>query len=287
MKSLDSIARIAARITARIVAGVAAVAVTLSAQTRETLFDGRTLKGWHALGEATWTVSDGAVHGLNPARKWAHLVTDRTFTDGYVRVRYFNRIGNSGLYVRGSEGGDFQVKGMQVDFGTAWDGSVMRVTDSTWGWIEEVRKASDSGWAKAGQWNELAVDVQGTSLKTYINGRLVWQSTRVAGMATSGRFALQLHDGDANDISFKDIELLLPTRVPHCPNPSDPAYGPGNDPDMRLCRNPVGLALPAYKEERAPRTDGWAGNPEFLVTLPGNSRWFDLRGKSFTHGKGK
>lgn len=265
----------------------AALASASWAQTRQILFDGRSLDGWHALGEASWTVSGGAIQARNPGMKWAHLVTDRDFTDGYVRVKYFNRVGNSGLYVRGAEGGAYQVKGMQVDFGTTWDGAVMRVTDSTWGWVEEVRKASDSGWAKAGQWNELAVDVQGSSLKTYINGRLVWQSAKLAGMAPSGRFALQLHDGEANDIAFKDIELLLPTRTPHCPVASDPAYTPGNDPDLRLCRNPVGLASPAHKAGSAPRQTPTPGIPEFFLAVPYGNRWFDARGKSIMHEKGK
>lgn len=265
-------------------AALAAAAWAQTPPSRQVLFDGRTLAGWHALGEASWSVQDGAIQALNPRKKWAHLVTDRAFAEGYVRVKYFNRVGNSGLYVRAAEGGAYQVKGMQVDFGTTQDGAVMRVTDSTWGWVELVTKASDSGWARPGQWNELAVDAQGSSLKTYINGRLVWQSASVAGMAASGRFALQLHDGDANDIAFKDIELLLPTRVPHCPVASDPAYKEGNDPDIRLCRNPVGLGRPApYPARPALR----AGAPEFLITVPHGISRSDLKGRIFTHGMGE
>lgn len=266
--------------------GAAALAAAAAAQTgpsRQVLFDGKTLAGWHALGEAAWTVKDGAIQALNPKKKWAHLVTDRVFADGYVRVKYYNRVGNSGLYVRAAEGGAYQVKGMQVDFGTTQDGAVMRVTDSAWGWVELVTRASDSGWARPGQWNELAVDAQGPSLKTYINGRLVWQGANVAGIAASGRFALQLHDGDANDIAFKDIELLLPTRVPHCPVASDPAYKAGNDPDTRLCQNPVGLARSARS---AARHSLAAGIPESFFTVPHGDRRFDLKGKIFTHGMG-
>ncbi|GEM_PF-2884556 len=214
---------------------------TADAQTKQVLFDGKTLTGWHTQGEGVWTVADGLIHARNPKKNWAHLVTDQTYKNGYVRMRFLNQGGNSGLYVRGAESGIYGVKGMQVDIGAPHnDGSVMRVTDSTYTWFAQITKAVDSGWLKTDGWNELAVDVQGSDLRTYVNGKLIWSGTNVAGIAATGVLALQLHSGDDNDIYYKDLEVLLPTRVPHCPDPANPAYKPGNDPDSSLCKT-VGL----------------------------------------------
>lgn len=265
-----------------------------SAQTRQRLFDGKSLAGWHVQGEGLWSVEDGEIQALNPKRDWAHLITDQVFKDGYVRLRFRIRSGNSGLFVRASEGGVYKVQGMQVDFGPifesggwrSYDGSVMRVTATDYAWFEKVGKAMDSGWTVGGAWNELAVDMQGGGLRTYVNGHLVWQQAAVPGMAASGAFALQLHSGDANDISFKDIEILLPTRIPHCPDPADPAYMAGNDPDTRLCRNPVSVITPAREsaaEARAKARTGRAASgfdriPGFHFPLHPGARRFDLRG---------
>jgi hypothetical protein len=242
-----------------------------AAQTRKSLFDGKSLAGWHTQGKGVWIVSQGAIHARNPPKDWAHLISDQAYGNGHVRIRFFNRAGNSGLYVRGSEGGSYGHKGMQVDIGAPHnDGSVMRVTDTSYAWFAEVTKAVDSGWLKPAEWNELSVDMQGNGLKTYINGKLIWSGANVSGIAATGLLALQLHSGDDNDISFKDIDLFTPSRIPYCPVPGDPAYRPGNDPDSALCR-PVTLVLPGNRKAggRFPGSAAGAGSHAAL---------FDLRG---------
>ncbi|MDB5103815.1 MAG: hypothetical protein JWP91_1504 [Fibrobacteres bacterium] len=247
-------------------AGLLAAMGTAGAQARLSLFDGKSLAGWHTQGEGVWTVSGGAIHARNPKKDWAHLISDQTYRNGYVRFRFLNKAGNSGLYVRGAEGGNYGVKGMQVDLGAPHnDGSVMRVTDSAFAWYAEITKAADSGWLKPADWNELAVDVQESGLKTYINGRLIWSGSNLAGMAATGVLALQLHSGDDNDIAFKDLEILTPTRIPYCPVPGDPAHRPGNDPDSALCA-PVGIRPAARLRPAASPEAAYLGSV------------FDLRG---------
>lgn len=246
------------------------VPMLAGAQAREILFDGKTLTGWHTQGPGTWSVTEGRIHAVNPQKQWGHLVTNKTYRDGYVRMHFLNKYGNSGLYVRGAESGIYGVKGMQVDLGAPHkDGSVMRVTDSTFTWFAEITKAVDSGYLKADDWNELAVDVQGANIKTYINGKPIWSGTNVAGIATAGVLALQLHSGDDNDIYFRDLEILTPTRIPYCPTPGDPANKPGNDPDPSLCK-PVGIRIAGKSGAAALGFQPSAGTDRDI--------YFDLRG---------
>ncbi len=262
------------------------LAGTAGAQTRQALFDGKTFTGWHTEGEGVWTISEGSILARNPKKDWAHLVSNQTYQNGYVRVRFLNKAGNSGLYVRGAESGIYKVKGMQVDLGAPHkDGSVMRVTDSAYAWFAEITKAVDSGYLKMNGWNELAVDMQGSNLKTYINGKLIWSGANIAGIASTGVLALQLHSGDDNDIHFKDIEILTPTRVPYCPIPGDPANRPGNDPDSALCK-PVTIRIIKNTLDASGRISGrgWisgrtdATAPGFRPAGESYYGIFDLRG---------
>jgi hypothetical protein len=230
------------------------------AQTREVLFDGKTLTGWHIQGPGLWSVDSGRIHALNPTKEWGHLVTNKIYKNGYVRLKFLSKLGNSGLYVRGTQGSDFGVKGIQIDFGsdfgTRQDGAAMLVTDHAYSWYELTTKAADSGYVKTNTWNVLVVDMQGSSLKTYINGHLIWSSNVVAGMDTTGILALQLHaGGGGNDIYFKDIEVLMPTRVPYCPIPNDQAFRQGNDPDSTLCKGPVGIRIVNRPKVTKSKTD--------------------------------
>ncbi len=228
------------------------------AQTREVLFDGKTLTGWHVQGPGLWTVDAGRIHALNPTMQWGHLVTNKIYKNGYVRLKFQSLVGNSGLYVRGTQGSDFGVKGIQVDFGFDFgarqDGSAMLVQDHDYSWYKLLTTAIDSGYVKDKEWNVLVVDMQGTSLKTFINGHLIWSSNVVAGMDTTGILALQLHSGGNNDIYFKDVEVLLPTRVAYCPIPNDQAFRIGNDPDSTLCKGPVGIK--AIRKSRPTKSNG-------------------------------
>ena len=70
------------------------------------LFDGKTLTGWHPIGQGEWKVQDGAIRGVNAAANdFGHLVSDRSFTDFTVRLKFKAVAGNSGFYFRIKEEG--------------------------------------------------------------------------------------------------------------------------------------------------------------------------------------
>ncbi len=67
-----------------------------------TLFDGKSLAGWHAsdsTGAKTWVVENGAIVSLG---RGPELVTDRKFDDFKLRIEFKTAKGsNSGIYLRG------------------------------------------------------------------------------------------------------------------------------------------------------------------------------------------
>lgn len=200
-----------------------------------TLFNGKTLAGWHTQGDCQWTVVDGAIRGVDPNGNWCHLLTDSSYTDITVTLEYKAVRGNSGLYVRTAKenSGCCGIEGTQVDFGPSQDGSVMRVRDGEWQWYELITTAVSQGWVDYAKWNTLKVEVQGTSIKTYVNGHPIYSSANADKMFPAGSLALQLHSGGKGDtILFRNLEADLPGPV-----------GLASHPERAL--RPTGSLLPA------------------------------------------
>jgi hypothetical protein len=64
-----------------------------------TLFNGKNLQGWHALGENQWVVENGV---LRSPKSGANLVTDDSFTDFKLHIEFrYDKGSNSGVYLRG------------------------------------------------------------------------------------------------------------------------------------------------------------------------------------------
>ncbi|MEP6948524.1 MAG: DUF1080 domain-containing protein [Ginsengibacter sp.] len=63
------------------------------------LFDGKSLEGWHAMGENQWKAEDGI---MRSPKKGANFATDRTFTDFKLHIEFrYTKGSNSGVYLRG------------------------------------------------------------------------------------------------------------------------------------------------------------------------------------------
>ena len=65
------------------------------------LMDGTTLTGWHAVGDGQWAVEEGAFVGrANKEKLYGLLVSDQTFKDFTVRLKFKCLTGDSGFYIR-------------------------------------------------------------------------------------------------------------------------------------------------------------------------------------------
>ena len=233
----------------------AALALLLPALSRAgkhvSLINGRDLKGWHAQGDCQWTAVDGGIRGVNPNGNWCHLISDSVYSDYAINLDYKIVRGNTGLYLRahGENAGCCGLQGTQVDIGPSQDGSVMWVEGAEWKWYELITKAPAQGWVDYKLWNRLDVELQGTSIKTIVNGHPIWQSANADRMVASGSVALQLHSGGKNDtILFRAMDLYLPRKVAGC---LDSAYVQFNKDanfavlDSCKTRKPTGLAAGA------------------------------------------
>jgi hypothetical protein len=188
---------------------LAGVVWAWGAERWQPLWDGKTFQGWHIIGRGTWKVEDGAIHGTHSAQEpeFSHLVTDRTFRDFTVRLKFKAVRGNSGFYFRIEEAGYSGVSGFQAEIDAERDVGGLYETNGR-AWVVQPKPEDVQRYFKPGEWNEMTVRAHGGHLVVHVNGVKSAELQDDPGRR-EGKLALQLHGGQDCDVWFKDIELLV------------------------------------------------------------------------------
>ena len=172
------------------------------------LFDGKTLKGWHALGGGTWTVEDGLLVGRHQTSepRHGHLFTDEEYADFTIRLKFKDIAGNSGLYFRTEKiKGNVGIRGFQAEIDARNDIGGLYETYGR-AWVVKPKAADVKKYFKPDAWNEMIVTARGRSVTVHINGTKTAELKNDKGRL-QGFIALQLHGGQNMEVYFKDIEI--------------------------------------------------------------------------------
>ena len=174
----------------------------------QSLWDGKTLNGWHEIGTGKWVVENGAIHGTHASnqRNYGHLVTDRVYTNFTVRLKYKSVQGNSGLYFRIEEKGSSGVSGFQAEMDPDKDTGGLYETNGR-KWVIKPKASDVKRWYKPREWNEMSVTANGTHIVVHVNGIKTAELANDTRGRRSGKLALQLHGGQDVDVWVKDIEI--------------------------------------------------------------------------------
>jgi hypothetical protein len=171
------------------------------------LFDGKTLQGWHPVGDGHWTVEDGAIVGrANKEKLYGLMVSDRTFKDFAVRFKFKVLDGDSGFYIRTVIKPPEKANGLQIQVGKA--GSGVGGIYESYGrrWVVKPTLEDEKRYTKDGQWNAMTIDAHGGHVVVTVNGEKTAELTNDPSRP-EGVFALQMHSGCVMHVSFKDIEI--------------------------------------------------------------------------------
>lgn len=172
----------------------------------QSLFDGKTLAGWHVIGQGDWSVEDGVVVGRHKAAQdFGHLVTDASFNDFILRVKFKAIRGNSGLYFRIEEKGASGVSGFQGEIDPNQDTGGLYETNGR-AWVVKPTAEDVKRWYKPNEWNQMIVSALGRHVCVYVNGMKSAEIVDDPGRL-SGKIALQMHGGQDNEIYFKDLDI--------------------------------------------------------------------------------
>ena len=188
-------------------------AAEASAAGWESLFDGKTLKGWE--GDPNWfRVESGVIVAGHPGRDLPQnefLCCEREFGDFELRVsvRIVAAKGNGGVQVRSQRvKGEREMAGYQAD-----------AADGYWGGLYDESRRRDflaphpetAGLGAAfepGGWNDYLIRCEGPRIRLWLNGVLTTDFTESdPRIPWRGKIAVQVHGGPASEIRYKDIRV--------------------------------------------------------------------------------
>jgi len=181
------------------------------------LFNGTDFTGWKKWGEEDWKVEGGIIMGRSgPKKSEGYLATEEIFKDFHVRGSFkILGEGNYGLFYHSTitlreKDGYPLISGLQGEVEPGFPGSSGWVYESyKRGWLVKPDPASMPAVAlRPGAWNEIEIRAQGNHVTTWINGIRVLDLVDEGQQLFEGSFALQLHSGGADGISWKELYVL-------------------------------------------------------------------------------
>jgi hypothetical protein len=180
------------------------------------MFDGSSLKGWRASGDAaSWKVEDGMLVGDGPV---SHLFHEGTYRDFEFEADVFTEPGcNSGIYFHTvfQEKG-FPIRGFEVQVNNSAQGEgryrERKRTGSLYG-IRNVYRAV----AEDREWFRVGIRVQGKNVQVRVNGLLMVDfveatppvlppSQERERYLSEGAFALQCHDAGSK-VRYRNLRV--------------------------------------------------------------------------------
>lgn len=164
----------------------------------KSLFDGKTLKGWHQLnGKARYEIVNGAIIGTTVAGEPnSFLATDVNYGDFILELELKVGEMNSGIQIRSESTPEYnngRVHGYQVEVDPsdrAWSGGIYDEARRGWLYQTEINPAAKKAFNKTG-WNKYHIEAIGPIIRTWVNDIPV--TYLVDDMTLKGFIALQVH----------------------------------------------------------------------------------------------
>lgn len=176
------------------------------------LMDGKTLAGWHPVGDGKWTVEDGAFVGrANNEKLYGLLVSDKMFRDFAVRFKFKCLSGDSGFYIRTIIKEPEKANGLQVQVGRTKSGVGGIYESYGRAWVSKPSDELEKSYTKDDEWNEMVIEAHGGNIVVTVNG-IKSAELKDDPSRPEGHFALQMHAGCVMHVMFKDIEICEAAR---------------------------------------------------------------------------
>jgi len=183
-----------------VILGLAAASLAAPALARapfQVLFDGTSLDGWTAVGDANWSLADGAVSADKGGMSF--LASGDSYRDFDLRAEiWVSPDANSGIFIRCADRTRFTPA-------NAYEVNVFdQRPDPTYGTGAIVDIAPVSPMPRAGgRWNVLEISARGPLLSVVFNGVTTVDSVRDTAHA-EGPIALQY---GAGTVKFRRVEI--------------------------------------------------------------------------------
>ena len=182
------------------------------------LFNGKDTSGWVQVLDSKWTVEDGVLmarqdpKGRRDGESW--LITEKDYTDFLLAVKFrVTAGGNSGVFLRDPKTRAERMAAADGGEPGPWEAGIeanINATDPEYptGSIWAIAKGT-KGVEKAGDWNDMVVEVRGDKVSTWVNGQVAVSNATQTRTKTGG-IGLQRHGKpDYKDklVEFKEITI--------------------------------------------------------------------------------
>lgn len=163
------------------------------------LFNGKDLSGWHALGENQWVAESGI---LRSPRSGSNLVTDNSFTDFKLHIEFrYQKGSNSGVYLRGR----YEV---QIADSRGKEPLVGEL-GAVYGFLAPSEQVA----REAGVWQSYDITLIGRMVTIVANGKQIICNQEIPGItggalnSKEGEPGPLLLQGDHGPIEFRNITI--------------------------------------------------------------------------------
>jgi hypothetical protein len=185
----------------------------------QSLFDGKTLKGWkQVVGNASYKVENGVIVGTTVAGSGnSFLVTEKEYGDFMLDldVMIESKVSNSGIQTRShfnTPGHANRVYGRQVEIDPsdrAWSGGIYDEGRREWLYPLDLHPEAKTAF-KVGVYNHIKVMCKGNEMKTWVNNIPV--AYVIDTVDSKGFIGLQVHavstkEQEGKRVYFKNIRL--------------------------------------------------------------------------------
>ena len=172
------------------------------------LFDGKSTKGWNPRAKVeSFVAKNGELHLFSKVNVWvvSDLKMDDFEVETEVKIPLDYKGFNSGLGFR-LVGGQGKPKGYQCEIDQSKPGGVYGI--GMGGWLyptkgtEAEYKERAKGVFNPEEWNKFKVVCKGSTIKTFVNGKLVSEVQHKQSL--EGHFGIQ-HHGKGGTVAFRNM----------------------------------------------------------------------------------
>ena len=165
------------------------------------LFDGKTLDGWHLIHDAKFVAEDGVLK-LNGGLGW--LRSNKAYSDFVLRLefRFMKPKQDGGVFLRSNiEGNPWPSRKYEVQIE-----NTVRMAKIFGAEHELNVELTEKVLKPVGEWNECEITLVGSRLEVRLNGKLVSKSDNTDGL-TRGHLGLQAEHGfhEYRNFRIKDL----------------------------------------------------------------------------------
>lgn len=194
------------------------LAISVSAQNWEPLFNGKNLKGWKKLnGKAEYKIVDDAIVGISKmGTPNTFLATTKTYGDFILEFDFKVDDGlNSGVQLRSLSLKDYnngRVHGYQFEIDPsprAWSGGIYDEARRGWLYPMTENPAGQKAF-KNNAWNTARIEAFGNSIRTWVNGipcANIWDDVTLNGFIALQVHAIGSTDQEGKTVSWKNLRI--------------------------------------------------------------------------------